>query len=92
MHLFECISCGYGTNVQARADRHREANGPLHNNECTQCCQKFQSHAEYRSHVEKEHKRKWTYRCGFCSEVFDKKTKRGIDSYINGRLICDFLQ
>ena len=47
LSLYECICCGYGTNVQDRMTRHLDANGRYHNNECTQCDQKFLSHVDY---------------------------------------------
>ena len=77
MNMYECICCGYGSNVQDRITRHQEANGRWHNNECTQCCQKFSSHSEYQRHVKKEHQGKWTYRCGHCCEIFDDKEQKG---------------
>ena len=83
LSLYECICCGYGTNVQDRMTRHLDANGRYHNNECTQCDQKFLSHVDYQIHVNKEHHGKWIYRCGLCCDVFEDKEKRGKFSYFS---------
>ena len=73
---YECICCGYGTNVEDRMTRHLEVKGPGHNNECTRCCEKFSSHDEYKTHIDKVHEGVWTYRCGLCYEIFEDKEKR----------------
>ena len=45
--------------------------GPFHNNQCTQCPERFNSHQEYKDHVEAVHRGGWKFRCDDCELVFE---------------------
>ena len=68
----ECIQCGKTDFCLQRLQKHIDNfRGPFHNNQCTQCHERFSSHEEYRSHVDKAHYGIWKFRCDDCEKVFD---------------------
>ena len=68
----ECIQCGKQDFCLQRLQKHiDEFRGPFHNNQCTQCSEKFENHANYKDHVKKCHQGVWKYRCDECELIFD---------------------
>ncbi len=69
----ECIQCGYSAHRLDLIRKHVRGGGPFHNNQCTQCQEKFECYADYKCHVEKEHLGVWKFKCGLCEKLFDAK-------------------
>ena len=65
-----CIQCGIFFQQSYKFHEHIRRKGPYHDNQCTQCSDKFSTHEDYRSHVESKHFGEWVYKCGFCSKKF----------------------
>ena len=71
-----CVQCGNTFGRPHLYRDHMTAQGPQHNDQCSQCPRKFKTYEEYKSHVDEEHYGKWRYKCGFCGDTFDEKKEQ----------------
>ena len=65
-----CVQCGKFFQQSYKFHEHLKRKGPHHDDQCSQCSDKFSTHDEYKSHVESKHFGRWMYKCGFCSKQF----------------------
>jgi hypothetical protein len=69
----ECVQCGFSHFRKENMVNHMNGAGPFHDNQCTQCTERFKTYEEHKSHIEADHTGKWLYKCGQCKDLFEIK-------------------
>ena len=48
--------------------------GPFHDDQCSQCTEKFVTYEDYKAHVESKHFGNWIHKCGHCKKEFEEES------------------
>ena len=67
-----CVQCGKYFRFGNQYQEHIKLKGEFHDDQCSQCNDKFATYEEYQSHVQDIHLGVWKYKCGFCQTLFDE--------------------
>ena len=81
-----CIACGYRTPYMACVEQHLKSFGPLHDNKCVRCEERFQTRQDMLKHImAMKHE---GVACGYCREVFEDegKVKAHLRHYCNQKV------
>ena len=68
---YDCPDCGKDYPYLKALHKHMYERGKFHDGRCRLCEKKFDTWADHKIHVQKEHGGKFLIRCGQCDMVFD---------------------